>query len=241
MIVSKICDGINTIAGPVQVGVSPQPTPVRLTDTLEQPVQESKYCINCGASIPRQAKFCPNCGFAQPAAEVPVKMPIHEAKEQAIPAAPEEVIETEKEMGDGDMGKPNIEKLAENGDVEGLVKALKYKKDAVVRFSAAIGLGIFGDERAVEPLIMALGDIDNDVRKNATESLGRLGEIAVKPLIKALKHSDMFVRGQAANALGLIGDKTALKSLKKLVNEDEEFIVKVMAKTAILMIRERSQ
>jgi len=139
------------------------------------------------------------------------------------------------------MGKPNVEKLAEKGDVEGLIKALEYKKDAVVRFSAAIGLGIFGDERAVEPLIKALGDIDNDVRRYATEALGRLGKIAVKPLIKALKHSDMFVRGQAANALGLIGDKTALKSLEKLMNEDEETGVKVMAKTAILMIQERAQ
>ena len=139
------------------------------------------------------------------------------------------------------MGKPNVEKLAEKGDVEGLIKALEYKKDAVVRFSAAIGLGIFGYERAVEPLIKALGDIDNDVRRYATEALGRLGKITVKPLIKALKHSDMFVRGQAANALGLIGDKTALKSLEKLVNEDEEIGVKVMAKTAILMIQERAQ
>ena len=139
------------------------------------------------------------------------------------------------------MGKPNVEKLAENGDVEGLIRALEYKKDTVVRFSAAIGLGIFGDEGAVEPLIKALGDIDNDVRAHATEALGRLGKIAVKPLIKALEHSDMFVRGQAANALGLIGDKTALKSLEKLVNEDEETSVKVMAKTAILMIQERAQ
>ena len=138
------------------------------------------------------------------------------------------------------MGRPDVVKLAEKGDIEGLIKALEYKKDAEVRFSAAIGLGIFGDERALDPLIKALGDVDNDVRQYATEALGKLRKMAVKPLIKALSHDDLFVRGQAANALGLIGDKRAVKPLEKLVNEDEESAVKVMAKTAILMIRERS-
>jgi predicted amidophosphoribosyltransferase len=27
---------------------------------------ESKFCLNCGKSIPKISKFCPNCGQAQP-------------------------------------------------------------------------------------------------------------------------------------------------------------------------------
>src|SRR5207302_935702 len=27
---------------------------------------ESKFCLNCGKSIPKVSKFCPNCGQAQP-------------------------------------------------------------------------------------------------------------------------------------------------------------------------------
>jgi membrane protease subunit (stomatin/prohibitin family) len=27
---------------------------------------DSKFCLNCGKSIPKVSKFCPNCGQAQP-------------------------------------------------------------------------------------------------------------------------------------------------------------------------------
>jgi membrane protease subunit (stomatin/prohibitin family) len=27
---------------------------------------ETKFCLNCGKSIPKMSKFCPNCGQAQP-------------------------------------------------------------------------------------------------------------------------------------------------------------------------------
>jgi len=29
------------------------------------PAAETKFCINCGHSIPRAAKFCPDCGSSQ--------------------------------------------------------------------------------------------------------------------------------------------------------------------------------
>jgi len=29
------------------------------------PATETKFCINCGKGIPKNAKFCPECGSAQ--------------------------------------------------------------------------------------------------------------------------------------------------------------------------------
>ena len=142
------------------------------------------------------------------------------------------------------MSKPNVEKLVEKLDIEGIIKALEYKKDDEVRAKAAIALGRIGtelgEERVIEPLIKALGDTSDDVRRWATQLLGEMGKKAVKPLIKALEASDWCVRAQAANALGLIGDKKALKPLEKLSN-DEEDSVKLMAKVGISMTQDRNQ
>ncbi len=53
-------------------------------------------------------------------------------------------------------------------------------------------LGKLGDKRAVLPLIEALKDEDEDVRKEAAEALGELEDKrAVVPLIEALKDEDV--------------------------------------------------
>ena len=49
------------------------------------------------------------------------------------------------------FGPPNVKELESKGDVEGLIKALGYKKDRQVQFGAARALGKIGDARAVEP------------------------------------------------------------------------------------------
>jgi HEAT repeat protein len=61
--------------------------------------------------------------------------------------------------------KPNVRKLAEKRDVEGLVKALCYEKDEYVRRDASEALGEIGDTQAVESLIETLKDKDEYVRK----------------------------------------------------------------------------
>jgi len=53
------------------------------------------------------------------------------------------------------MGKPNVEKMEEKGDIKGLIKALK-NKDPGIRFLAALALGGIGDKKVVEPLIEAM-------------------------------------------------------------------------------------
>jgi membrane protease subunit (stomatin/prohibitin family) len=45
---------------PVPSGGSPAPS-----SPPPQPTPETKFCINCGKPIPRNAKFCPECGNAQ--------------------------------------------------------------------------------------------------------------------------------------------------------------------------------
>jgi hypothetical protein len=100
--------------------------------------------------------------------------------------------------------KPNVEKLKEKEDVEGLIKAIQYEKDDSVRYNAAEALGKIGDARTVEPLIHALRDKDEDVREKAAEALENMGEPAVKPLTQALKDKDRDVQERVAQVLMVV-------------------------------------
>jgi HEAT repeat protein len=86
---------------------------------------------------------------------------------------------------------------------------------------------------AVEPLIKALGDEDDDVRWLAADALGEIGdERAVEPLIKALRDDNVHC---AAEALGNIGDVRAVEPLIKAL-EDEEWRVRYYAARALIII-----
>lgn len=86
----------------------------------------------------------------------------------------------------GFFGPPNIKKMEAKGDVEGLIKALK--------FDAPQNEGY-------------------DIRRRATQALIKIGEPSVKSLIQALKIRRRHVREQVAQALGTIGDVRAVESL----------------------------
>lgn len=118
----------------------------------------------------------------------------------------------------GLFGPPDIEKLKANRDVQGLIKALGYEKDATVRVEAVRALGKIRDSRAVEPLINALRDSDVNVCKEVIEALGILRDArAVEPLIGELKDSNEFRCRLATVALGKIGDPRAVKPLIALL------------------------
>ncbi len=70
--------------------------------------------------------------------------------------------------------KPDIAALQAAHDVEGLIAALSYTKDANVRRLAAVALGELGDQRARKPLSIALEDDDNAVRAAAATAVGKL-------------------------------------------------------------------
>ena len=94
--------------------------------------------------------------------------------------------------------KPNIDKLKQKKDVEGLINALEYRKDSVK------------DEHVV-------------VREQAAEALGKIGgKKAVEPLIKALQGKAWDVQYDAIEALGSIGDRRAIKPIKQLVIETDK-------------------
>lgn len=112
------------------------------------------------------------------------------------------------------FGPPNVKELKAKGDIKGLIKALRYKKNYLIRAEAADSLGETGDERAVHPLIDALKDENKHVRKVAAEALGKIGDKqAVEPLIAALKDKEGHVRETATSALGKIGDLRAVEPL----------------------------
>jgi HEAT repeat protein len=122
----------------------------------------------------------------------------------------------------GLFGPPDVDKLKANGDVSGLINALEYQKDRVVRIHAAEELGEIADTRAVEPLITALKDPEFEVRKNAAEALGKMGTPAVKPLIAVLKSRDDGVRYNVVRALGEIGDPSAIDSLNSAMRDSND-------------------
>jgi HEAT repeat protein len=69
------------------------------------------------------------------------------------------------------FGPPNVEKLKAKGDVQGLIKALGYQKDARVRIAVINALQEIGTVQAIGPLRTALKDPESTVRWAAVEAL----------------------------------------------------------------------
>lgn len=133
------------------------------------------------------------------------------------------------------LSEVDVDKMKAKGNLNGLIKALDYKKDRGVRCKAASALGDIGDTRAVGALVNALKDQDTYLRKHVTDALGRIrGDRAVDGLLVALKDQDSGVRVAAADALGLIGGNRVVDSLlialKDENNAVEAHTVKALGK-----------
>jgi len=141
------------------------------------------------------------------------------------------------------FGKPNVRKLAENKDVDRLIKAIRHSEKAI-RQNAVAALGDIGDVRSVAPLIFLLQKMDY-IRcyfPSVTATNAALGEItadiesvidiierlAFAPRLRSGFASDpdfnpIFpiityrewntIREIAAVALGKIGDSRAVDPL----------------------------
>lgn len=118
-----------------------------------------------------------------------------------------------------------------------LIDVLEYKEwheyyavMSSVRETAAEALGILKDRRAVESLIKALDDKDEEVRWKSTWALGNIRDRrAVEPLIYLLSDKSWTVRRFAASALGKIGDERAVESLIESLNDEEWHVRKYAA------------
>ena len=94
---------------------------------------------------------------------------------------------------------------------------------ASVRVSAAWALWRIDGRK--QPLLDALGEDLESIRKDAAIYLGRLGpeaKAAVPGLVKALEDEDKQVREAAAEALGLIGVReVAVPALRRTMNDEK--------------------
>jgi HEAT repeat protein len=130
-----------------------------------------------------------------------------------------------------------LKKIGDHRALFPLIHTLKYEdwheSYAVmgsVREIAAETLGILQDRRAVEPLIKALNDKDEEVRWKACWALGHIGDKrAVEPLLHLLNDERWAVRKYSASALGKIGDMRATESLIQTLNDKEWHVRKYAA------------
>jgi HEAT repeat protein len=119
------------------------------------------------------------------------------------------------------IGKPYLEEIYPSFSdchSEDFDKLVGWLSNTDFRYAAVKALVELGDKRAVEPLIVLLGNTkeSDGMRGIVAEALGILGDQrAVEPLIVLLgntKESD-GMRGIAAEALGKLGDKHAVEIL----------------------------
>jgi|GEM_PF-6947358 len=133
-------------------------------------------------------------------------------------------------MGIFDFFKPNVEKLKARKDVDGLIKALKYKRHEYIQREAARALRDIGDE-AVPHLIQALKDETPIVRNFVANILGEIGDArAVEPLIMTLKDEDTYIRKEAAESLGNMRDARAVEPLIMTLEDENPDVRKKAAK-----------
>jgi HEAT repeat protein len=140
------------------------------------------------------------------------------------------------------FGPPNIEKMEATGDVEGLMKALNYRKGRLsdlinVQIGAAQALGRIGDARAVKLLVEMLGRTDADLRQAGAAALAKIGAPAVEPLIGKFGYLGYYYGMSAAysqtviDALGKIGTPAVQPLLAALRDTSDD--VRQMAAEAL--------
>jgi hypothetical protein len=131
------------------------------------------------------------------------------------------------------FGPPNVENLKSKKDVQGLIKALNYKKDRDIRARAAAALADLFGPPDVENL-KARGDVegvmkaleykkDNDVREKVAAAIREIkDERAAEILIQVLEGEDAAVRAEAAMALGEIRAEKAVRPLIRVLKDEDE-------------------
>jgi HEAT repeat protein len=154
------------------------------------------------------------------------------------------------------FGPPNVAKLESAGNIDGLVKAAKYKKDPQLAADARRALTGFLDTiiqrlqtknlvqlntarealviigpPARDRLIFILGEGHVFRRQDAAYVLGIMGDpAAVKPLCLAMHNPDPLLRMIAVEALGKIGDPAATDTLRRALGDPESRVSSAASK-----------
>lgn len=94
------------------------------------------------------------------------------------------------------------------------------------RFWVAYLLGQTRDRQALPALLALARDPDANVRANAAEAIGRLGDRRkTTPAIKRLlRDSEWIVRAHAAKAAGALGDKRLIQELVSLLRDQQWWV-----------------
>jgi HEAT repeat protein len=122
------------------------------------------------------------------------------------------------------MSFAGVKRLKEQGDVAGLIHALR-NRDPAVQYQAVEALGELANPVATDALMGALaGDQYSGIRWKAAEALARIGSPAVPKLIMALENPDEDVRWKAAITLGEIGDPRGIVPLIGLLSDQDRFV-----------------
>jgi nephrocystin-3 len=129
------------------------------------------------------------------------------------------------------FGSPNVSKLAAKGDLKGLIKALGYQRDWLVRRQAVEALKAIGDTRAIEALVGALGDSNSTVRDEATEALAALGVSAVSAAVgESAEGNAQRSRDQAVSPMARSGRtvRVFISSTFRDMHAERDHLVKVV-------------
>jgi len=148
---------------------------------------------------------------------------------------------------------PNVQKLKEKRDWDGLQKALEYKKveirkeaaeafkelgtsesipgllvalrdeNAGVRVYAVQGLAKLKDPRVEEALVLASRDPDWEVKKEALTTLVKNAK-SVDAMLEAIRFNSAELREIAAVRLGEVGGPAALDALLPALKDEEELV-----------------
>ncbi|HQK55884.1 MAG TPA: HEAT repeat domain-containing protein [Methanolinea sp.] len=118
----------------------------------------------------------------------------------------------------------NVKRLKDEKDARGLIEALRHRDPAVQYEAAeALGV-LREPTAVTPLMAALTGDRYSGVRWKAAEALARIGSPAVEPLIGALGNPDEDVRWKAAIALGEIGDPRAIPPLIALLEDHDRFV-----------------
>lgn len=144
-----------------------------------------------------------------------------------------------RQLRDWNIRKYAIRALGKIKDERVLVPLLaqlrsdEFKEDAT---EALVELG----QPALEQLLTALNDKDENVRKQAVIALGRIKDAAaVDALIGKLQDKDWYIRLTASAALETIGDERGREAIKPLL-QDPDLVVKMRAERILAAWKKRT-
>jgi HEAT repeat protein len=126
---------------------------------------------------------------------------------------------------------PDVAQLEQQKDIEGLIRASKYRSSAFVRKRAATALGrtMCGGRPSKEAsanainALVAMLQYEDDTARVAADILGQIGDDrAVEPLVARVRQGDREVRAAAMDALKRIGDARAIMPLIAVLRDQDQ-------------------